>query len=191
MEIKSKLQLKTKGETANLPTVKQLVATLEWTKAVDLDLMVWGKDKAGKAFGVYTDQLSGDSKTMGDLNAFPFMQLDKDAGVGAQGGDNKEVLKITKLDEVAELKLIALNFTEAKNNNPDASFANYDAKVTVMNEKGEAFEVPLASTEKGSVATIAVIDNSSPIGATIKREDTVTDFRTFVMNTPGADVLAK
>ena len=39
MELPPKIVLKDKGEKKNLPTVKQLVATMKWKTQVDLDLM--------------------------------------------------------------------------------------------------------------------------------------------------------
>jgi uncharacterized protein involved in tellurium resistance len=186
MEIRSKLQLKSKGETVNLPTVKQLKVTLSWKSSVDLDLMAFGTKKDGSTFGVYSNEISNDIKTMGNLNEFPFMSLSGDAGVGAVGGDNEEVLKIMKLDDVATLKLIALNYTDASAKNSEASFAAYDGIVTVMDENGDAFEVPLTATEKGTAAVIATIDNSSAMGATLKRDDQVLSFVNFIETVPGA-----
>ena len=183
MEIKSKVVLKDKGQVVNLPTVKQLIAKLEWKSKVDVDLMAFGVTKTGDAFSVFSDAISKDAKTMGNLNAFPFMTLSEDAGIGAEGGDNEEILKITQLDDVATLHIIALNYTGAVKDNgdpPTTSFADYDAKVTLMSESGEAFEVPLEATEPGHVALIATIDNTSAIGATLKRTNEVRSLREFI-----------
>lgn len=188
-ELKSKVELKDKGEEANLPEIKQAVVTLGWQSDVDLDLMAFIEKKDGSNHGVFTDNLNGD---MGNLNAFPFMTLSEDAGVGATGGDNQEVIKMTKIDDtINKIRFVALNYTDAKNKNPDASFSQYGGKINFMNETGEAFEVDLNSEEKGTVALIATIDNSSPIGAKISNDSKVMDLDTFLSEIPGADAITK
>ena len=93
-ELKAKLVLKSKGEEAYIP-VKQMLVSLNWTTAVDLDLMAFYKAKDGRVGAIYSSNYAGGS--MGDLNAFPFIQLSEDAGVGAKGGTNQEIIRITTL----------------------------------------------------------------------------------------------
>ena len=143
---------------------------LKWTKSVDLDIMAFYKAKDGRVGGVFSDQYPGGNR--GDLNAFPFIQLDQDAGVGATGGENVETIRITKLDDIAELYICALNYTDAAAGK-EVSFAEYDGHVMLMNDSGESFGVPLDSTEKGHAACIAKLDNSSPIGAKLINENKV------------------
>ena len=97
-EIKAKVLLKKKGQEAFVP-IKQLMVQLKWTKGVDLDLLAFYKTKDGQTGGVFSDQYPGGNR--GNLNAFPFIQLDQDAGVGGVGGANEETLRITKLDDMA------------------------------------------------------------------------------------------
>ena len=82
------MELKQKGASANLGAFKQLKVSLIWTSAVDLDLMAFYKTKDGRTGGVYSDNYAGGS--LGDLNAFPFLQLSGDEGVGATGGANQD-----------------------------------------------------------------------------------------------------
>lgn len=188
MEIKQKVVLKEKGQSVNLPTVNQLMINLGWTSEVDLDLMAFYKKKDGSVGGVYSKELGG---SHGDLNAFPFMQLSGDAGIGAQGGDNVETMKIMKMDDIETLQIVALNYTDAQAKNAAASFSAYNGKVTVTDEKGEAFEIPLESTDKGTAALLCTINNSGAIGATLKREDKVMAFEQFISEVQGADALTK
>src|SRR3989339_1334842 len=109
-ELKAKVTLKSKGDEAYI-SVKQLMVTLKWSTSVDLDLMAFYKTKDGKTGAVYSDNYPGG--VMGSLNSFPFIQLSGDAGVGAKGGDNEEVLRITKLDDTAELYIVTINYTDA------------------------------------------------------------------------------
>ncbi|HXG66435.1 MAG TPA: stress response protein [Blastocatellia bacterium] len=185
-QLKAKLTLN-KGESAYI-SVKQLMVTLRWTAAVDLDLMAFYKTKDGRTGGVFSDQYPGGS--MGSLNAFPFIQLSGDAGVGGSGGDNEEVLRITKLDDMAEVYICTLNYTAAINKQ-DVSFGSYDGGVVLMDDRGESVAVPLNSRDPGTVAIIAKIDNSSFMGAKLVNENRVVDLGTFVASVPGANVLVE
>lgn len=184
-QIKAKITLKNSGEEAYV-SVKQLRATLKWTAAVDLDLMVFYKAKDGKVGGVFSDNYAGG--TMGNLNTFPFIMLSQDAGVGAKGGENEEDVRITKLDDMAELYICTLNFTDASQNRA-ASFSRYDAHIVVADDRGESVGVPLDSTQNGTVAVIAKIDNTSPMGAKLINLNKVMDFNAFQSSIPGANLL--
>ncbi|MBC6474777.1 MAG: hypothetical protein GDA48_19870 [Hormoscilla sp. GM102CHS1] len=112
-EIKAKVTLIKKGEEAYV-SVKQLMAKLKWTAAVDLDLMAFYKAKDGRVGAVFSENYSGGS--MGSLNSFPFIQLSEDAGAGATGGAHEEILHITKLEDLAEVYICTIDFTGARQN---------------------------------------------------------------------------
>ncbi len=184
-ELKRKVTLKRKGEEAYV-SIKQLMATLKWTTPVDLDLMAFYKTKDGRVGGIFSDNYAGGS--MGSLNSFPFIQLSGDEGVGATGGENEESLRITKLDDMAELYICTINFTDASQGK-GSTFSQYDAQVTVMDEKGEAVEVPLDSNQPGTVAVIAKVDNSGFMGAKLTNENRIMDMNEFQSTVPGANLL--
>jgi len=179
------LKLKTKGQEAYV-SVKQLVTTLKWTAPVDLDLMAFYKTKDGKVGGIFSDNYAGGS--MGSLNSFPFIQLSGDEGVGATGGENEEVLRITKLDDMAELYICTINFTDASQGQV-SRFNKYDAQVVVVDDKGESVTVPLDSSLTGTVAVIAKIDNSGIMGAKLINENRIMDMAEFQSIVPGANLL--
>jgi uncharacterized protein involved in tellurium resistance len=185
-EIKAKVVLKQKGDEAFVP-IKQLMVQLKWTQGVDLDLMAFYKAKDGNTGGVFSDQYPGGNR--GDLNSFPFIQLDQDAGVGGAGGDNQETIRMTKLDDLEAVYLCALNYTDAVAGR-EVSFADYDGHVMLMDDTGESFGVPLDSTDKGHVVVIAKIDNSSPIGAKLINENKTLSLSQFFEQVPGAKVLS-
>jgi len=184
-ELKAKVTLKTKGEEAYI-SVKQLLVTLRWTADVDLDLMAFYKGKDGRTGGVLSDNYPGG--TLGSLNEFPFIQLSGDAGVGAKGGDNEEQLRIVKLDDLAEVYICTLNYTDASQKR-SSSFSQYDGGVMVVDDRGESIAVPLNSPEAGHIAIIAKIDNTSPIGAKLINENKIIDLDTFAQIIPGANAL--
>jgi len=179
------MDLVKKGADAQVGAFKQLMVSLVWTSAVDLDLMAFYKTKSGEVGGVYSDNYSGGS--IGDLNSFPFMQLSGDAGVGAVGGDNREEMRIMKLDDIEELYICALNFTDASQSR-NSSFSTYDARVEVTTDSGEKHTIALDSNVQGTVATICKF-KSGFMGAQLINDSTVMDFDTFKLSIPGADTL--
>ncbi len=182
MELKTKVALKQKGEEAYLP-VRQLLVKLKWHAAVDLDLMAFYKTKEGRVGGVYSENYAGGS--LGDLNQFPFIHLSGDAGIGGTAGENEESLRITKIDDMEMIYICAINFSDASQGKY-ASFDQYDGYVEIADDKGESFGVPLNATERGNVAVIAKIDNSSFMGAKLVNENRIVTLENFLNDIPGA-----
>lgn len=178
MELASKIVLATKGEQKTLPTINALLVDLNWKTDRDLDLMVQFETKSGEKGLIYTDELPNGN--LGDPNTTPFIVHSGDEGIGGGGDDLKhEQVKLMKMEDLAEAKIIALNFTDASAKNNDASFADDDAKVSIKgfgSDETQEFEVELNSPAKGHVAHICTIDNRSPMGATLTMEDAVYPF---------------
>lgn len=151
------MELKQKGSEANVGGFKQLMVTMKWTTAADFDLAAAYEGKDGKQGLVYFGE-------QGDLNAFPFMQLSGDEGVGDTGGDNEETMRITKLDDMKYVWLLCWDYGKVQDGAP-ARFADSDVNMTVMDDKGASHNVNLDTGDMGNVALIATIDNSSPVGA--------------------------
>jgi len=186
-ELKKKVTLQNKGEEAYV-SIKQLMVSLKWTADVDLDLMAFFKTKDEQVGGVFSDGYPGG--TLGSLNTFPFIELSGDEGVGATGGDNEEVLRITKLDHLAELFIVTLNYTDAVEKR-QSTFSDYDGTISVVNDKGETVEVPLNSTDRGQVAIICKIDNTSPMGAKLINMNNIMDLGDLLGTVPGANLLVR
>ncbi len=151
------MELKQKGSEANVASFKQLMVSMKWTTAADFDLAAAYEAKDGKQGLVYFGEL-------GDLNAFPFMQLSGDEGVGDSGGDNEETLRITKLDDMKYVWLLCWDYGKVQEGAP-ARFKESDVNITVLDDKGNTHNVTLDTGDMGNVALIATIDNSSPVGA--------------------------
>ena len=101
------MDLKKKGEEAQLGGIKQFMVTLKWTTAADFDLAALYEGKDGKIGLVYFGQL-------GDLNSYPFMQLSGDEGVGDSGGDNSEEMRVAKIDDLNNIWIICWEWIIAK-----------------------------------------------------------------------------
>jgi len=151
------MELKQKGSEANVAGFKQLMVSMKWTTAADFDLASAYEDKNGKQGLIYFGEL-------GDLNAFPFMQLSGDEGVGDTGGDNEETMRITKLDDMKYVWLLCWDYGKIQDGAP-ARFKDSDVNLTVLDDKGTSHNVSLDTGDMGNVALLAVIDNSSPVGA--------------------------
>lgn len=150
------MELKQKGAEANVGGFKQLMVSMKWTTAADFDLAAAYESKDGKQGLVYFGEL-------GDLNAFPFMQLSGDEGVGDAGGDNEETMRITKLDDMKYVWLLCWDYGKVKDGTP-ARFRDSDVSLSVMDDKGNSHDVNLDTGDMGNVALLATIDNTSPIG---------------------------
>ncbi|MFP4349931.1 MAG: hypothetical protein ACOCWY_06465 [Thermodesulfobacteriota bacterium] len=151
------MELKQKGSEANVAGFNQLMVSMKWTTAADFDLAAAYEDKNGKQGLIYFGEL-------GDLNAFPFMQLSGDEGVGDTGGDNEETMRITKLDDMKYVWLLCWDYGKIQDGAP-ARFKDSDVNLTVLDDKGTSHNVTLDTGDMGNVALLAVIDNSSPVGA--------------------------
>ncbi len=185
VDLKPKITLKKKGQEAFIP-VKQLIVKLQWSASVDLDLMAFYQSKDGQEGALFSNHYQGGNT--GSLESFPYVQLSQDAGLGASTGNKEEILRISKLDDLAQLYICTINFTAAKanQNNP---FNNYDAQVLLLDDKGESIAVPLDSPTPGTVAVIARIDNTNFIGAKLINENYILELVDFQATIPGAKLL--
>jgi len=156
------MDLKTKGAEATMDGVKALIAKMKWTSDVDFDLVCVTEKKDGSHDMAYFGNIDKQ-----DINVYPFVKLSGDAGVGDKGGDNEEVMRISKIDdEVAKMHIICMDYNKVQSGGA-GRFSNSDLKVTVMDDKGQNHEVSLDAGETGNIIVLATIDNTSPIGAKI------------------------
>ncbi|QTA84899.1 TerD family protein [Desulfonema magnum] len=179
------MELKQKGTKADIGAFKQMKVSLTWRSAVDLDLMAFYKTGDGRTGGVYSDNYAGG--TLGDLNQFPFIELSGDEGVGAVGGENSEDMRIVKLDDFEELYICALNFTDASSGT-DKVFADYDARVDVVTDRGESHTVVLDSQQPGPVAVICKFAGGL-ISNSLINDSEVMRLEEFRSRIPGASEL--
>lgn len=148
-------QLEAKDAQAFISDFEQLMVAMTWTCSADFDLFAVYEAKDGRRGIVYY-------KDLGDMNAFPFIKLSGDAGTDDSGGDNEESLVIVSLTEMKYVWLCCWDYPKVEAGQP-GRFGGSDVKITIMDDKGNNFEVPMVCTEQGNVARIATIDNTSPI----------------------------
>lgn len=179
------MELKQKGTKADIGAFNKINISLIWSSAVDLDLMAFYRTKDGRTGGVYSDNYQGG--TLGTLDAFPYISLSGDAGVGNVGGDNREDMSIAKIDDFEEIYICALNFTDASAGESNV-FGDYDAKIQVTTDRGESHSVPLDSVQPGSVAVICRF-SSGFIASELVNDSRVMGLEDFRAEIPGADKL--
>jgi len=152
------------GDSATLDTsvpLTEVDVRLQWQAAVDLDLNVFYTLKSGESGTVRFDNRVG-----------PNIRLDTDAGVGDKGGENKENIKISALDDFDVIWFATDNYSTR------GSYSDYDGRVTLQTKAGEeirdTFEVPLLSTDIKPFLVIAKLVDG-PAGPTISNENLALD----------------
>ena len=150
------MELAQKGASANTGSIENAKVVLSWTTAADFDLAALWEKKDGSEGLVYFGN-------KGNLNAFPFMQLDKDAAVGDKAGDNEEKMIIAKIDpDVSKIHIVCWDYGAVENGSA-ARFKDSDVKLTVQTGPNDKHNVVLDSGDLGNVCVVATIDNTNEI----------------------------
>jgi tellurite resistance protein TerA len=144
-------QLKQKGQDTFIDA-KQLTISMKWTTAVDFDLAAAYQTKTGQRGLVYFAQL-------GQLENFPYLSLNKDEGVGEEGGENEEILQINQLDEMKAVWLFCWDYGMVQTGQ-SARFKDSDVRLTLSNAAGQQIAISIDTGEQGNVCYLAGLDNS-------------------------------
>lgn len=149
------MDLNTKKQSAALESINGLAVQLTWSTAQDFDLAALYKTKAGSEGLIFFNN-------KGDLNTPPFIKLDKDAGVGDKvaSGGNCEQLRITKLDDVSEVHIIAWDFGAIEQGSA-ARFQGSDVAITLTDSTGAQHTAKLDTGDMGNVAVVATLKNTA------------------------------
>ncbi|WP_353572649.1 hypothetical protein [Candidatus Albibeggiatoa sp. nov. BB20] len=150
------MNLKQKGQDT-LISLKDLTVNMNWSTAADFDLAVIYKTKENEQGIVYFGDL-------GQLEQFPYIQLDKDAGVGDTTGSKQETLRIKHLNDMKYVWLFCWDYGMVKIGKT-ARFTGSDVNLHLLDHEGNQNIVELDDVEDGNVCCIATIDNTSPTGA--------------------------
>jgi uncharacterized protein involved in tellurium resistance len=174
LQVNSKLVLKAKESAVIERTSSHhpVHACLRWTAPVDLDLHCFyltagglsastQAPKRGFFARLFSSSSSSSSSNQvnhiyfgqrGSLRTPPYIELDHDAGIGDEGGDNEENIEIAQTTHLDALLFVANIY-----NKPDAVFGSYDGLVSVKSGASEV-EAPLISRDRGAWAWIALVD---------------------------------
>lgn len=198
VQLKKKVTLKRKGESAEVATFDKMIIALNWTLeklpngelGPDFDLMAFYTKKDGAEGGICSKDYNQNAADMGYLDKFPWMQLDQDAKPSEdskEGDIEDEEMKIAKLDDFDEVYICVINYEDALEGN-SATFGNYSGAVTVTTDNGENFEIPLDSMDPGHVMVVCKIDNKSGRPRLIN-ENSVLTLGKFASTIPGSKLI--
>ena len=143
------------GESARLDEsrpIEDVRVSLQWTAAVDLDLHAFYRLADGRRGHVWWWKRRGTG-----------LHLDVDAGIGDQGGQNEENIRITDLAALEEILFATKIFTKG------GCYRDYDGRVQLITRSGgeqlDRVTVPLTSTERADWCVIARLsrDANGPI----------------------------
>lgn len=149
--------------------VTKLKAILQWQTAVDLDIHAFYRLKNNDGDGHVGFHSKGSKKKA------PYINLNKDMGVGNVGGNNQEIISVGTLEHIDSI-LIATNiFRVFSFLAKDDNFGKYDGVVRLITSSSNEVEVPLTSTMHGRWCVIALIDNSDPFSPLVTNINKVTN----------------
>jgi tellurite resistance protein TerA len=164
------MEIGTKNSEVQLDAVKQVIISLKWTSAEDYDIAAYYTAKDGSSGLLYFgghQNTGGRGNTsqpqIGNLNEFPFMQLDGDEGIGDYGGDNEETMRVASIDEMDSIWVLCWDYGAVADGSP-ARFSDSDLTVSWKDDAGTAHDVKFDASAIGNMAAIAKIDHSSPEG---------------------------
>jgi len=99
--------------------------------------------------------------------------------------ESEEILRIKKLNNMAEVYICVLNFTDVVRSK-NSPFGTYESYLEISDSKGGTCGVPLSAKERGSVAIVAKIDNTNPKGPRLINTNYVTSLNNCISDIPGA-----
>ncbi len=166
-------------------TVQQLLFRLRWQAAVDLDLMAFYRTVNGDTGSVYSSHYAGGD--LGELTQFPFIALNRDAGTDAVQGRHEEVLRITRMDDMTEIVVCALNFSNAIDSQQQTPFSQYNGYIDIVDDNGNTEQVPLNTVSAGEAVLIARVISTEQ-GAQLQMENRLISL-TDLHDLPGAEQL--
>gem|GEM_PF-380901 len=135
--------------------VKQLTASLKWTTAADFDLAAVYESKDDKRGLIYFGEL-------GKQDAFPYIRLGKDAGIGDTSGYKTEEMIVNNLDMMKSLWFFCWDYGMVQEGKK-ARFKESDVSLTISDDSGNHTSIEIETG--GNVCYLANIDNTHPKGA--------------------------
>lgn len=180
-QLKPKIVLKPKQTEPITPSFKRMKINLLWNSKIDLDLMLFYKDKTGRE-GACISELLGD---VGSATEYPYIEhKGEDLGGGADNGEEIQVHSLATMDKVY---IVVLNYEDAFNQ-INSTFSQYGGQVSIITDSGDNLEVPLDAQEQGHAVLICTIDNSSGNPQLINENKVIT-ISQLIRDIPGTKIL--
>jgi tellurite resistance protein TerA len=183
-------ELKEKGQSLKLDHQQDLnhfSISLKWKGEVDLDLLAFYQLKSQQSGSIFSSNYTNGDH--GQLQAFPFMRLSKDA-IGnhhISQVEQEEIIEVAKLsDEIEVLYLFCLNHT-ALSKNQEICLSTLDVRIE-LKLSSRVIVIPLTENQFGSIAQICKITNfmGDPI---LYQKSQIMPLQQFYREIPGAEKL--
>jgi hypothetical protein len=183
VQLKKKVTLKRKGESAAFTFNGKLKVKLIWGTDTDQDLCIFFKKKNGEVGGVFSNEYRNKKSDLGNLNEFPYMLHMGDNKEPQPGGEEVEQINVARLDEIDTAYVCVVNYGAAIEGE-DTTFAQDKARIELQSDSGDYLEVLADSEEHGHVYCVCSIKNSDGEN-TLKNENRVMDLSTADSDIPG------
>ena len=183
VQLKKKVTLKRKGETAAFTFNGKLKVKLIWGTDTDQDLCIFFKRKDGQVGGVFSNEYRNKKSDLGDLNAFPYMLHMGDNKEPQPGDEVVEQINVASLDEIDTAYVCVVNYGAAIEGE-DVAFAQDQARIELQSDSGDYLEVLANSEEHGHVYCVCSIKNANGENS-LMNESRVMDLSTAFDEIPG------
>lgn len=183
VQLKKKVTLKRKGESAAFTFNGKLKVKLIWGTDTDQDLCIFFRKKNGEVGGVFSNEYRNKKSDLGNLNEFPYMLHMGDNKEPQPGGEEVEQINVARLDEIDTAYVCVVNYGAAIEGE-DTTFAQDKARIELQSDSGDYLEVLADSEEHGHVYCVCSITNSNGENS-LKNESRVMDLSTADSDIPG------
>lgn len=159
------MELNMQGETAELKDMGSLTVSMKWTAAADFDLAVLYEDARGRHGLVYFGEL-------GNLDAYPFMELSEDQGSEASEGAYEETVRIARPGEMSSIWFLCWDYEKVQNG-MQYDFKKCDIVLEAAGGVGEPCRIEPMPAEPGNVLILASLIPVSSGGAVLCNDSRV------------------
>ena len=187
VQLKKKVTLKRKGETAAFTFNGKLKVKLIRGTKTDQDLCIFFKRKDGQVGGVFSNEYRNKKSDLGNLNSFPYMLHMGDNKEPQPGGEEVEQINVASLDEIDTAYVCVVNYGAAIEGE-DITFAQDHARIELQSDSGDYLEVLANSEDHGHVYCVCSIKNADGENS-LMNESRVMDLSTAFDEIPGFSLI--
>lgn len=187
VQLKKKVTLKRKGETAAFTFNGKLKVKLIWGTDTDQDLCIFFKRKDGQVGGVFSNEYRNKKSDLGDLKSFPYMLHLGDNKEPQPGNEEVEQINVASLDEIDTAYVCVVNYGAAIEGE-DITFAQDHARIELQSDSGDYLEVLANSEDHGHVYCVCSIKNANGENS-LMNESRVMDLSTAFDEIPGFSLI--
>lgn len=187
VQLKKKVTLKRKGDTAVFTFNGKLKVKLIWGTDTDQDLCIFFKRKDGQVGGVFSNEYRNQKSDLGNLHDFPYMLHMGDNKEPQPGDEEVEQINVASLDEIDTAYVCVVNYGAAIEGE-DVTFAQDHARIELQTDTDQYLEVLANSEDHGHVYCVCSIKNANGENS-LMNESRVMDLSTAFNEIPGFSLI--